>query len=128
MDSVTITMPPFFFYRDKQMDTQFGSSGLGSGGPGRTVLSPSFRDWKRLHLRVCGYWSGADLASIFRGGRELTSLGSKGKAWASSSVQGQECLYEARLALGLRAEVATHQELEDVIGNIEHTVAHGPGG
>lgn len=21
MDSVTITMPPFFFYRDKQMDT-----------------------------------------------------------------------------------------------------------
>lgn len=22
MDSVTITMPPFFFYRDKQMDTQ----------------------------------------------------------------------------------------------------------
>lgn len=28
MDNVTITMPPFFFYRDKKMDTQLGLSGL----------------------------------------------------------------------------------------------------
>ena len=40
VDSDTITMPPFFFYMDKQVDTQLGTSGLMAchlcpGGPDR---------------------------------------------------------------------------------------------
>lgn len=52
---------------------------------------------------------------------------SKGEAWTGNFVQGQESLYEVCLTLGLRAGVATHQKLQDVIRNIQQIVAHSPG-
>lgn len=43
------------------------------------------------------------------------------------SAQGQEPLDNTRLALGLRAGMATHQKLQDVIGNIQRIVTHSSG-
>lgn len=54
MDSVTITMPPFFFYRNKQMDTQLGSSGLGSLVGQCSVLASGVR--RPLTSQVLGPW------------------------------------------------------------------------
>lgn len=76
---------------------------------------------------MCGSLGGTDLALSFRDRGGLPSLVSKGEAWTGNFVQGQESLYEARLTLGLRAGVATHQKLQDVIRNIQQIVTHSPG-
>lgn len=44
--------------------------------------------------------------------------------WTGSFAQGQGSLDEV---LGLRAGVATHQKLQDVIRNVKHVVTHSFG-